>query len=149
MTQIDTTAYLAAPYRARDILKDVRDNLFIPAGIQITSRWLEQEYPIETEPDQLDQEVAYREATKDLMDVNRATHFVLFSASALGVKSNGRGGRHVEYGYAKARNKVLWLVGDRQNIFEYLIPGTHETTDAAGAVSLIKHWELNYIRETA
>ncbi len=140
MNEIITTAYLAAPYRSRDTLKHIRDELFVPAGIAITSRWLDQTYPIETEPGQLDPETAVREANKDLVDVGSAEHFVLFTADALGVKSNGRGGRHVELGYALARHKTIWMVGERQNIFEYLIPSPRTPRNAHEALAFI----LNY-----
>ena len=116
------TIYLAAPYQAREIIKDYRDRIIEPAGIEVTSQWLDETYAVSTEPGELDLAEVRHFAKMDLKDVHRADHFATFSVIGNpDIEENSRGGRHYEMGYARALNKTIWVVGGRQHIFEYLV----------------------------
>lgn len=43
-------------------------------------------------------------------------------------RSNGRGGRHVEFGYGLALGKAQIIVGDRETVFHHL-PGVYHCED--------------------
>jgi nucleoside 2-deoxyribosyltransferase len=59
-------------------------------------------------------------AIQDLDDIDQAEILVLFAVTGTPIP---RAGRHVEFGYALAKNKKLVVVGDvKENIFHYL-PG--------------------------
>ena len=141
MNTIVTTAYLAAPYQARELIKTYRDELFKPAGIAVTSRWLHQQHAVTTQPQELLAGEAAREARNDLSDVYRARHFVSFSTIGNpGIEENGRGGRHVELGYALAKQKPCWQVGQPQNLFDYLIEPGHRADTPEQVIDLILLW---------
>jgi hypothetical protein len=61
-----------------------------------------------------------RYAQADLEDIDECDVLVGFTASYLGNAGPGRGGRHVEWGYALARGKRLVLIGAREHIFHTL-----------------------------
>ena len=59
-----------------------------------------------------------RYARIDLRDVDEADVVVFFSESP--VNSRTRGGKHVEFGYALAKGKRLFIVGGKHNVFHHL-----------------------------
>lgn len=110
-------AYLAAPYAARDLVR---------VGIDVTASWLDEEHEINEgttgaatalHPD----EVA-RHAATDLDDIERCDVLVLFTAASLGmdVADAASGGRHVETGYALAKNIPVIVIGPPENVFHRL-----------------------------
>jgi hypothetical protein len=101
-----STVYIAAPYPYRESAQAVMRQLE-DAGFEVTSTWLKSE-------DKLDD--AY--ARLDLADIERADALVALSPP--GWENSGTGGRHVEFGYALARQKPIVLVGARTHIFSYL-----------------------------
>jgi hypothetical protein len=98
--------YIAAPYPIRDLAIELMHHVE-GLGHKVTSRWLKS-------PDELTDE----HARKDLEDVDAADLLLFWQPKEWCEK--GTGGRHVEFGYALARNKVIILVGYRSNIFHYL-----------------------------
>lgn len=54
----------------------------------------------------------------DLRDIDAADALVLFSESPAG--SRTRGGKHVEFGYALAKGKRIFIVGNHGNVFHRL-----------------------------
>jgi nucleoside 2-deoxyribosyltransferase len=56
-------------------------------------------------------------AVKDFEDIDRADCFLQYSPRK-GFKQ-GTGGKHVEMGYAMARGKSIFIMGERENIFHY------------------------------
>jgi hypothetical protein len=62
---------------------------------------------------------ARRNAILDLEDLTMATTVVFLS---MGNGSAGRGGRHVEFGYALAQGKRCIVIGPRENVF-HAYPG--------------------------
>jgi hypothetical protein len=49
----------------------------------------------------------------DLDDIDRAEIFIMFTDTP-----STSGGRHTELGYAIARERVIFIVGPRENIFQ-------------------------------
>lgn len=100
------TAYLAAPYserkRALEVLRELELN-----GVEVTSTWLTA----------AEHEMSDEWAQIDLADVARADVFV--ALNFMDWTECGRGGRHVELGYALALGKRIVLVGERSNIFHF------------------------------
>ena len=110
-------AYLAAQYARRDELRGYKERLE-KVGISVTSRWLEEQEPLNSQMGQHTKEFYIETATIDLEDVDKADVVIFFSENPLvGVP---RGGRHVEFGYALGKNKPIHVVGPRENIFHYI-----------------------------
>ena len=113
--------FLSARYSRREELKTIREVLK-SYDIEVCSRWLDTEWT-ETERESNVYSSAappeYREqyAQWDKEDVLACDVFIAFTEQP---RSNGRGGRHVEFGIAVASGKKLLVVGPRENIFYYL-----------------------------
>lgn len=108
--------YLAAQYARRDELKGYASTL-TALGAEITSRWLQEEAPLDSNMG--DHKIEFYEdtATIDIEDIDRAHSVVFFSEDPLvGIK---RGGRHVEFGYAHAKGKAIYVIGPKENVFHY------------------------------
>lgn len=92
-------------------------------GIEVTSRWISGEHnnilPI----------VA---ATQDLRDLDDAD-FILFH-NPKELHGHGRGGRHVEYGYALAKSKGIIIVGEHENVFNSIYSAIVPTFEDALAI---------------
>lgn len=106
--------YLAARYGRKDEIVGYAELLLI-RGYGITSTWIRQvedEMLYEEGPD-----VAGRFAEKDYSEIDEADVLVYFSEE----ENNpwGRGGRHVEFGYAIGRGKLVYVVGPLENLFHY------------------------------
>jgi len=57
-------------------------------------------------------------AIEDVRDVQAAEIVISFTEPPRSTAS--RGGRHVEFGYALAAGKRVWVVGYRENVFHWL-----------------------------
>lgn len=75
-------------------------------GYEITSRWLI-----------FGDEISNETAQMDLDDIDRADCLVLLNWNE---NPSITGGCHVEFGYALAKGKGVFLVGDKSNIFHEL-----------------------------
>jgi nucleoside 2-deoxyribosyltransferase len=113
---VNRTYYFAARYSRHAELRAYRDQLleaFPDAGV--TSGWIDPRPGDEEDcaPDMLDTEPArcWQFADIDLADIDAADIFVSFTGPV------GRGGRHIEHGYAMARGLRIVIVGPRDNIF--------------------------------
>jgi len=125
--------YLAARYSRRLELCDYRNELQL-MGYTVTSRWLDGSHQISRDgvpinddgealiesPRLTPEAAALREqfALDDLEDIERADVLIAFAESPRSTAS--RGGRHVEFGYALAINRIIWVVGSPENLFHYL-----------------------------
>ncbi len=112
--------YLAAQYERHDEMRGVRDVLQA-LGHQVTSRWIDQHGGDALEAataDQLDKEPekCAKFALADIEDLEAADTVMSFTRPGGG----GRGGRHVEFGYAIRGGKRLVLVGPREHVFHTL-----------------------------
>lgn len=94
-------------------------------GIHVTSRWLQENEPLQAQMGDHDADFYSRTARVDLDDIDAADSILFFAEDPL--VGTPRGGRHVEFGYAIARNKFIDVVGPAENIFHYGNP-------------MIKHW---------
>ena len=115
-----TAMYLSGQFEDGVALCKVRRELEA-AGYQVTSRWLDAAAAGPATA-QADTEGAAARlaaiARQDVEDIARADLVVVFNpAEACSV---GRGGRHVETGYALALGKRVVLVGRRGNVFHWL-----------------------------
>ena len=94
-------------------MQDLR-NLFHQSGVRVTSEWLD----INLQADFTDEQFN-TEAYVDLINIETADVFILYNP--LSNQGMGSGGRHVEMGYALARNKHIILVGEKkENVFQYI-----------------------------
>ena len=122
--------YLAAPYAARDWVREVAVPQFTKAGHTYTSEWLLATRAITpatlgTSPATSDADVMYH-AGKDLEEVLAADVLVHFTADYLVARTRldplrdnlHSGGRHVETGYALAHHKSVIVLGQPENIFQ-------------------------------
>lgn len=100
--------YIAAPFQCIGEADVLRQRL-AAAGIGCTARWI---------TDALSAELSDEWARNDLADVASADALVALNPE--GWESRGTGGRHVEFGYAIALDKPIYLMGARTNIFHYL-----------------------------
>lgn len=100
--------YLAAMYQWMDRMKEERER-FRAAGFEVTSQWIdngEESVAIVTRHDA---------AQMDFNDIDLADILVLFTLDHGTMFSSG--GRMVELGYAMAKGKAVFIVGDRENVF--------------------------------
>lgn len=107
--------YLAAYTLRAEEMRRVRDRL-VAMGHVVTSRWIDKaDLKLEratTPGDLTDRPEPYREAASEcLADLRAAEVLVAFTGEG------GRGGRHVEFGYALARRMRILIVGPREHLF--------------------------------
>lgn len=96
--------YLAATHTSLDPMLKERDT-YRRAGFIVTSRWID---GLE------DQERLDIAAKMDLNDIDASDALIEYT-----MHGGITGGRHIEFGYAMARNKILILIGPRENVFHY------------------------------
>lgn len=136
--------YFAARYSRHAELAGYRDQLLasVPAA-EVTSRWIDQhdgELEQSYTPERLnaDPEACWKHGQHDLNDLDEAGAIVSFT----GAGGGGKGGRHIEHGYAIAACEGiaartgrtlavrLIVVGPRENIF-HCHPATEVFPDFA------------------
>lgn len=107
--------YLASRYSRRNQMREFANEL-AGLGHTVTSRWIDTDFPIAEAGQSAAAPPELREkyAQIDLEDIDAADMLVNF-AEAPG--SGGRGGRHVEFGYALAKNKQMVVIGYYEHIF--------------------------------
>ena len=115
-----TAYYLAARFSRHDEMRGVRDVL-TTLGHTVTSRWIDLHGG-----DQLEsaaQEVLNTDpgsvahfGEHDLLDIQLADVLLSFTSADGG----GKGGRHVEHGYALGYGIPVVVIGPRENIFHTL-----------------------------
>lgn len=124
-----TAIYIAARFsrrpEAHELSKRLRER-----GHTITSRWVrpgdDHVVPTGLSAQAADAERT-RFATEDCDDVTACECMISLMEEP---RSNGRGGRHVEYGMALGLGKRLVIIGPRETVFHHLPQVEHfETTD--------------------
>ena len=115
-----TTFYLAARFSRNDEMRGVRDVLEA-IGHKVTSRWIDLHGGDQLESAaqaalNSDPESVAHFGVHDLKDIEDADALISFTDESGG----GKGGRHVEHGYALALGKRVIVVGPRENIFHTL-----------------------------
>jgi hypothetical protein len=114
--------YLAARYSRNPEMRGVRDALVAAFGFGVTSRWIDLhpdvvgDFTNSFEADVLNASphLCAPLGQHDLDDLDAADWVVSFTGGG------GKGGRHVELGYALARGKRVFVVGPRENVFHTL-----------------------------
>lgn len=109
--------YLAARFSQKNEIAKLAEELRA-AGVEVTSRWLNEKAPANSTMDQYSDEYLRETAAIDLEDIDAADALVLFTVNPK--EPTVRGGRHTEFGYAMGRGLGLMIVGPRENIFHYL-----------------------------
>lgn len=109
--------YIAGRYSRRDEFREVAKQLE-EMGHTVTSRWLNESTPLNHTMGDLRPSYAEASAVADLEDIDKATAVLFYSESDL----TPRGGRHVEFGYALAKGKFIFVIGPAENIFHYGSP---------------------------
>ena len=112
--------YLAARYSRNAEMRGVRDVLEA-LGFQVTSRWIDQHggnllESIVAERLNAEPGECSRYALIDLDDLHAADTVISFTSAGGG----GKGGRHIEFGYALGLGKHVVIVGPRENVFHTL-----------------------------
>lgn len=105
--------YVAAPFRRRMFAEHVA-RLLEGEGFTVTSSWV---HTTEEDGDcggAISPADAKRNALVDLDDLMAADHMLLLNFP------NGRGGMHVEFGYALASGVKCVVIGKPTTIFHYL-----------------------------
>lgn len=106
--------YFAAPFEYKDPL--IKLTAFIHTLARptctVTSTWLF----IPSEAEALTGMQAANFAMKDLDDLDRADVCILFNPEGYPQSP----GRNIEFGYALAKGKALWIVGRPKGVFQYL-----------------------------
>jgi nucleoside 2-deoxyribosyltransferase len=121
-------AYIAARYSQKNEMKQVADILHEKLGMEITSSWLQEPHIATITMDELPIEEILSYAERDMQDIDNADIVILFSIDPL--IASVRGGRHVETGYALAKQKPIYVVGPKENIFHELSCFKHFSTIA-------------------
>lgn len=120
--------YLAGPYSERLTLARYAFEL-LQDGHAVTSRWLMGAHPYGSDP---------KEAQNDLDDVQACDTLILFA------DGTSPGGRHVEFGYALARGKTLYVVGEEagSNLFYTLAAARFRTWEEVRQCLFTTKWEF-------
>lgn len=133
--------YLAARYSRRLELCEYRDELE-EHGNRVTSRWLKGEHEL-LDRDGLSVQAADAErrrfAMEDWNDLMASEVVVSFTEEPR--KTNGRGGRHVEFGAALAARKAMVVIGPRENVFHHYPGVEHYETWAKFTAKWFPGWE--------
>ena len=117
--------YVAARYTRRDEMR-ILARLLKDTGFAVTSRWLFENKPLNTQLGDDSPQFYAETAIVDIEDIDRADTILFFSEDPL--IGTPRGGRHVEYGYALGTGKRMVIIGGPENIFHYL-PGVVHFSD--------------------
>lgn len=120
--------YLAARYSRNDEMRGVRDVLEV-LGYRVTSRWIDHHGGQQLESAATavlnsDPASVAHFGAHDLEDLDAADTVISFTSADGG----GKGGRHIEFGYALARGKRMIVCGPRENIFHTLPQIEHYPT---------------------
>ena len=108
--------YLASRYSKYKSMQVVR-NFLESEGFLVTSRWINGDHQIDDEglSSEAKEEERVRFAVEDIEDLKESDIVVCYTEKPRTTKS--RGGRHVEMGMAIAWEKLVFVVGHRENVF--------------------------------
>lgn len=111
--------YIAARFSRRPEANALAQELKV-RGHTITSRWVKPDSD-HVLPTGLSQQAADHErerfALEDVVDLRAADWLVSLQEEP---RNNSRGGRHVEFGYAIARDMKITIIGPRETVFHHL-----------------------------
>lgn len=108
---VKPTVYIAAMYERKAEMAE-RLNDLTRLGFACTSRWI---WDGEMDKMELDEV-----ARVDEFNVLQANALVFFAEPPDSKAQHlNRGGRHVEFGIARAMNKPIYVIGDKENVFHH------------------------------
>jgi nucleoside 2-deoxyribosyltransferase len=119
--------YFAGRVSQRGTLQQWADDC-VQLGHVTVSRWSMREsthFLVDGLSPQAKDDERRRFAMEDIEDIDKADIVISLMEEPRGP---GRGGRHVEFGYALARGKRLICVGPRETVFHHLINVEHFAT---------------------
>ena len=120
--------YLAGRFIRSGEINECADELR-GIGHTVSCRWLLGNHQIHPGSSEVDASgdnvpmIARPFAQDDIEDVEKADALVLFTERPYSDK--GRGGRHVEFGYALGKGKEVYIIGPRENVF-HTLPGVKQ-----------------------
>lgn len=123
--------YLASRFDHAELMRTYKIYLENMYSISITSRWIH-------EPDEISLE---ERALEDFVDVFCADALLFFSEKP---GDSRKGGRHVEYGIALALDKIIWVIGPKENIFHYIPQVKHYDSFEEWEYSVVKKLNKTY-----
>lgn len=126
--------YLAAPFSQKETIHQYAQQLRL-TGIEVTSRWLEEEASANSTLKDVDDEYLRKHAAIDIEDIDTADVVCLFTVSP--TTPIVRGGRHFESGYAFGTGKFIITIGPKENIFHYL-PTVFNAPDWSSAKQMLE-----------
>ena len=109
------SVYIASDFRNKDFCRTVLRPAFEAQGIKVISRWHFEEPALDSILTDAQRATV---ADVDLDDVHAARGFVLYNPPSM--HRSGSGGRHVETGVALAIGKPIFIIGERENVFNFL-----------------------------
>lgn len=107
--------YISARY-GRRLEAEELGRVLLEEGHEITSRWIWRDQPDDYETATHEEVADYAE--EDIEDVMNAEALITLSEPSN--NPYGRGGRHVEFGFALGMGKELYVIGPLENIFHYM-----------------------------
>jgi nucleoside 2-deoxyribosyltransferase len=133
------TAYFAGSYFYKHQIAACAAEYRAAGGV-VTSRWLSEPHSPSTQLQEISNDLLVTYARQDFEDIDSASVFVLF-AIPLSEPPQPRAGRHVECGYAMAKEKPILVVGHegviRENIFQFF-PSVYHAASWADALTLLQ-----------
>lgn len=126
--------YLAAGFSRKEEIHQYAQQLRL-AGLEVTSRWLEEEAAANSTLADVNDEYLRKHAAIDIEDIDAADVLCLFTIPP--TTPFVRGGRHFESGYAFGTGKLIVTVGPRENIFHYL-PTVFNAPDWSSAKQMLE-----------
>lgn len=132
--------YIAARFSRRPEANELANRLQ-KLGHRITSRWVKPECG-HVLPTGLSQQASNSErerfAQEDISDVLNCDAMVSLMEQP---RSDGRGGRHVEFGMALALDKKLIIIGPRETVFHHL-PEVLQFNSVENFLNFLEGWDL-------
>lgn len=106
--------FLSARYERRDEMREIAEFLR-DGGNEVMGTWIDNDQMDFTGMDDIPNNPGEKYAWEDFLDIKHSDVFICFTESLEGPK--GRGGRHVEYGFAWALQKPIIIVGYDETVF--------------------------------
>jgi nucleoside 2-deoxyribosyltransferase len=125
--------YPAGKFTERNRIKQLCYDL-LPLGHKVNGRWLSSTH---AQAVWSNREQAMAFAIMDLDDLQQADAVILFNQSEVPQSP----GRNIEFGYALAHGKPVYLIGEQSGVFHYLplVTHFHKWNDF---ISFIESWKV-------
>lgn len=108
--------YIAGRFSRQLEFREVAKRL-TEMGHEVTSSWLDESVLLNHSMHDITPAYSAKAAQHDLQDIDYADAVLFYAEDPL--VGTPRGGRHVEFGYALAKGKLIFVIGPKENIFHY------------------------------